>query len=146
MNKLLTFIIILVIVSGCKPYRVDKNSIRGKGLKDGFAIDHLIVNTLDDNGKPISYHTDTSVTLEVIDRNERLNKIYFYKPSEEYYWLFFKPISAKHHDILPIIFKPNNWYLFWRLNYRGSPDYSIFIYVDDDGKFNKYFEYKPGPY
>ena len=146
MKNTLFIILVSFIICGCKRYRVDENSIKGRGLNNGFAIDQLVVNSVDEEGKPLSYYTDTSVSVEIIEPNGNLKKIYFNKPSEKYYWLFFKPISVQHYDVLPFKFSPNKWYYISRLYVHGSPDYGIYIYVDAKGDFTTYHDYKPGPF
>lgn len=145
MRNCIVLCILITAATSCKPYRLNESRISGK-FSDGFTIEKLIVESYDSSGIPKDYSVDTAISLEIRNRNTKLRKIYFDKPNENYYWLFWRPISPTKYETLPIVFVPNNWYLIWGLNIDGSPDYSIYVYVNSNGNFTDYHQYRPGPF
>ena len=79
--------------------------------------------------------------------SERLRrKIYFLKENTGYHWSAYGPFrkikSLKNEKIL----QPGKWYRLWGIMKWWSPTYSVVIRVHENGDFETFHEYNPGPF
>jgi len=156
----------------CK-YYVSKSHISSScKMETHFKIAKLIdIESFNNNGRPEKYKTDTVVTInhigdkyeskeEIEIRNELgiireqfgfsfrpKKRIYFYKENKYYCWSFIEPSQRQiRHKTLPIKFIIGEWYLFSGLELGGQSYFQMFLYVEENGNFKIFNNYRYGPY
>jgi hypothetical protein len=163
------YLILFFALTGCiNSYKLNNNSISaGRDFDQGFVIEKIIVDSVykkdlaskmysgqDGNfkstrpaikGHPITFKVDSSSML-IFDKGSPLNKIYFDQPNEGYYWILWQ-ISNNKYETLPLHFLPNQWYHFGNLpGPLYDNEYHIYLHVKNDGTFETFEDYTPGPF
>lgn len=156
--KILTILLFCILLSGCYcSIQVNKSKLHSfKKVETGFEISKLTVDSFTNDGIPIKFTRDSTITCDpycyeyaneqeykIINGENSTYKdtcnfkasrtIYFNKPNPNYEWAFFVPFEAKKtYDILPLKFTKGNWY---EIKNICDPYYYIYIHVMDNNKW-----------
>lgn len=145
MKKIL---ILMLFINGCVlvkhpcNYKLSNLSIKTNcDLINGVTIEKLKNITELEGNVPSKYDIEYSVhytakSVAAMEDNMNLKELFFKKEIKGYKWNILGSDSSV--ATFPYEFEKNNWYIFSDLYENGIPSVRIFVYVNDNGSFDKY--------
>ncbi len=138
------YFLFFILLLGCASPEVEVTGdylYSERGVTNGFTVHLIEVTELNEQSYPKQYkETSERADLVATGLSPRLNKIYFFKKNEGYYWSYTGNVK---HDVLPFEFKSGKWYLIWSKDFDNSLETSsvqFFIYRNDNGVVSVYKE------
>jgi hypothetical protein len=152
-KKFIYFIVLVFCLTGC--FQGAKYDITNDGFKSnqdlwGLRIAELDVDSMNDKGFPKKYtiikevetgqkgdHKESSQPQKYGYQWKPQKYIPFRKVNKYYNWW----IGNVEYDTLPLEFQKQHWYLLtkWKASSTGGGTYDLFVYVTENGEFEKHF-------
>lgn len=147
------------LLASCYSYKATETYIKSNRKIQSFEFSTLLVDSLGKDGLPKKYKKDTTYQCGMAPYSyHHLKKIHFKYATESYRWSCQAPCKEeKQADLLkgmtlPLEFSKDRWYLIDTFQYYSNHSYCliqwyyVFIYIDKQGKFHSYSDYRPAPF
>lgn len=161
MKRVVIYILFIVAILSCinPRYNISKDGFSSNRELWGLSISKLSVDSINQEGFPSKYEVVKKINAGQKGDHEFDDPVkdcgYNWKPQK---YIPFKKVSKyyswwdhstfEEFDVLPITFQNDSWYLLtqWRPASAGGGRYNLFVFVNENGEFEKHFDIQTGPW